>query len=327
MKLSRLLMGLIALLWVVVFFATLLVVVSNTRSYLHRSMESHAQDTATSLGLSITQGKSYNDAVTIELMTSAIFDRGYYSEILVKKSTGEPLFKKRVEKSVEGVPGWFMNAFSLPTPRMDATVMDGWRKVAIVEVESHPGHAYKELWEIAKSSFWVLLIVAVVSLAVVAFVLRKALRPLRDMERQAMDISRRKFTLLEKLPWARELHRISQALNNMCRAVERMLGEQTALTEKMRQKAYVDGVTGLMNRNDFSEKLNHLIATPEEFGAGALAPVRWRWCASTGLPITMKKMAAPRATRCCKKLRNGWERLPTNASACCWRAWTARNLR
>lgn len=274
MKLSRLLVGLIALLWVVVFFATLLVVVNNTRNYLHRSMESHAQDTATSLGLSITQGKSYNDKVTIELMTSAIFDRGYYSEILVKKGNGEEVFKKRVEKSVEGVPGWFMNAFSLPTPRMDAAVMDGWRKAAIVEVESHPGHAYKELWEIAKSSFWVLLIVAAISLAVVALVLRMALRPLGDMERQALDISRRKFTLLDKLPWARELHRISQALNDMCRAVERMLGEQTALTEKMRQKAYVDGVTGLMNRNDFSEKLNHLIATPEEFGAGALALVR-----------------------------------------------------
>ena len=32
--------------------------------------------------------------------------------------------------------------------------------------------AYKELWEIAKSSFWLLLIVAVISLAVVAFVLQ-----------------------------------------------------------------------------------------------------------------------------------------------------------
>ena len=104
-------------------------------------------------------------------------------------------------------------------------------------------------------------------LAVVATVLGRALRPLGDMERQAMDISRRKFTLLDKLPWARELHRISQAVNDMCRAVERMLGEQTALTDKMCQKAYVDGVTGLMNRNDFSEKLNHMIATPEEFGA------------------------------------------------------------
>ena len=245
MKLSRLLMGLIALLWVVVFFATLFVVVNSTRDYLSRSMESHAQDTATSLGLSITQSKSYNDPVTIELMTSAIFDRGYFSEIQVKKVTGESIFKKRVELAVEGVPTWFMASFKLPTPRMDAVVMDGWRKAAIVEVESHPGNAYKELWEIAKKSFWVLLIVALISLAVVAIVLKLALRPLDDMERQAEDISKRKFTILKKLPWARELHRISHALNSMCQSVERMLNEQTDLADKMRKKAYVDAVTGL----------------------------------------------------------------------------------
>ncbi|HTD90233.1 MAG TPA: EAL domain-containing protein, partial [Burkholderiales bacterium] len=155
-----------------------------------------------------------------------------------------------------------------------AVVMDGWRKAAVVEVESHPGHAYKELWEITKRSFWVLLAVAVLSLVVVVIVLRLALRPLDDMERQAVDISKRRFTLLEKQPWARELHRISRALNGLCHSVERMLGEQTALTEKMRRKAYVDVVTGLMNRNDFSEKLSHLIATPEAFGSGALAIVR-----------------------------------------------------
>lgn len=274
MKLSRLLVGLISLLWVVVFFATLFVVVNSTRDYLHRSMESHAQDTATSLGLSITQGKSYNDAVTIELMTSAIFDRGYYSEILVKKVTGETIFKKRVEKAADGVPMWFVEAFKLPTPRMDALVMDGWRKAAIVEVESHPGHAYKELWEIAKRSFWVLLIVALISLAVVAIVLKLALRPLDDMERQAEDISRRKFTILKKLPWARELHRISTALNSMCQSVERMLNEQTDLADKMRNKAYVDAVTGLMNRNDFSEQLTHLIGAPTKFATGAVAVVR-----------------------------------------------------
>src|SRR5262245_55792963 len=123
MKLSRLLVGLISLLWIVVFIATLYTVVNSTRDYLDQAMKSHAQDTATSLGLSITQSKSYNDPVTIELMTSAIFDRGYYSEIQVNKLSGEAIFKKRVEIAVEGVPPWFMRAFTLPTPRMNAVVM------------------------------------------------------------------------------------------------------------------------------------------------------------------------------------------------------------
>lgn len=277
MKLSRLLAGLISLLWIVVFVATLFTVVNSTRDYLRRSMQAHAQDTATSLGLSITQSKSFNDPVTIELMTSAVFDRGYFSEIQVKKITGgTPIFSKRVDIAVAGVPSWFMTAFTLPTPRMSAIVMDGWRKAAEVEVESHPGHAYREMWAIAKRSFWVLLTIAVISLLAVVFVLRLALRPLDDMEHQADDIAKRKFTLLKKMPWARELHRISGALNSMCQSVEGMLKEQTDLADRMRKKAYVDAVTGLMNRNDFNEQLTHLINAPTKFDTGVVGVIRIR---------------------------------------------------
>ncbi|HTL30507.1 MAG TPA: LapD/MoxY N-terminal periplasmic domain-containing protein, partial [Tepidisphaeraceae bacterium] len=247
-KVSHLLAFIITLMWVLVFFATLAVVVSSTRDYLQRAMESHAQDTATSLGLSITHSAKTNDTATIDTMANAIFDRGYYREILVKRSNGEVIVAKRLEEAVEGVPEWFIKAFPLKTPRMDATVMDGWRQVAVVEVVSHAGYAYAELWRVSVRSAWVLFIVAIVSLVLVLVIMGRALRPLRDMEQQAINIAKREFTTLKKLPWARELHRITFALNSMVVAVERMLTEQSDLAEKMRKKAYVDEVTGLMNR-------------------------------------------------------------------------------
>jgi diguanylate cyclase (GGDEF)-like protein len=110
----------------------------------------------------------------------------------------------------------------------------------------------------------------------VLVVLRFALKPLDDMEQQAINISKRQFTLLPKLPWARELHRVANAMNGMVVAVERMLTEQTDLAEKMRKKAYIDSVTGLMNRNDFAERLSHLIGAPTKLAAGVLAVVRVR---------------------------------------------------
>ncbi len=276
MKLSRLLVALISVLWVLVFIATLAIVIDSTKDYLQKAMESHAQDTATSLGLSITHSGRVKDVETVERMTAAIFDRGYYREILVKSMDGKVLVAKRVEEAVKDVPDWFVDYFSLSTPRMSAIIMDGWRQAATIEVVSHPGHAYAELWRVSVRSGWVLLVVAIVSLVVVLVVLRLALRPLDDMEQQAINISRRQFTILKKLPWARELHRVANAMNNMCLAVERMLTEQTDLAEKMRNKAYVDGVTGLMNRNDFSEQLSHLIAAPTKLAAGAVAVVRIR---------------------------------------------------
>jgi diguanylate cyclase (GGDEF)-like protein len=276
MKLSRLLVGLISLLWVAVFAATLTIVIKSTQDYLERAMESHAQDTATSLGLSITHSAGIRDPGTIDTMANAIFDRGYYREIIVKGNKGEVIVAKQVDEAVKGVPEWFIHTLPLATPRMGATVMDGWRQAGIVEVVSHSGHAYAELWRVSVRSTWVLLLVGVVSLVVVLVVLRLALQPLKEMERQAIDVTRRRFTVLQKLPWARELHRIAIALNTMCLAVERMLNEATDLAERMRKKAYVDPITGLMNRNDFSERLEHLMSAPTKFPAGALALVRIR---------------------------------------------------
>jgi diguanylate cyclase (GGDEF)-like protein len=276
MKLSRLLIGLISAMWVLVFIGTLAIVIQSTRDFLQKTLESHAQDTATFLGLAITHSGRVKDVETIERMTAAVFDRGYYTEILVKSMKGAPLVTKKVEQSVKDVPQWFIDSFPLDTPRMNAIVMDGWIQAAQIEVVSHPGHAYSELYRISVRSTWVLLVVAVLSLVTVLVVLRLALKPLDDMERQAINISKRQFTLLPKLPWARELHRVATAMNGMVVAVERMLTEQTDLAEKMRKKAYIDGVTGLMNRNDFAERLSHLIGAPTKFPAGVLAVVRIR---------------------------------------------------
>src|SRR3990172_8358346 len=193
MKLSRLLVSLISLLWVLVFIATLAIVIDSTKDYLQKAMESHAQDTATSLGLSTPHSGRVKDVETVERMTAAIFDRGYYREILVKSTDGKILVKKSVEEAVKGVPDWFVDYFSLSTPRMSAIVMDGWRQAATIEVVSHPGHAYAELWRVSVRSAWVLLFVAIVSLVVVLVVLRLALRPLDAMEAQAINISQRQF--------------------------------------------------------------------------------------------------------------------------------------
>ena len=65
MKLSRLLIGLISFLWVLVFIGTLLIVIQSTRDFLQKTLESHAQDTATFLGLAITHSGRVKDVETM----------------------------------------------------------------------------------------------------------------------------------------------------------------------------------------------------------------------------------------------------------------------
>ena len=52
-----------------------------TRDFLTNQMEVHAQDTASSLGLSLTTVANERDISVMETMINALFDRGYYQSI------------------------------------------------------------------------------------------------------------------------------------------------------------------------------------------------------------------------------------------------------
>lgn len=274
MKLSRLLIIIISMLLLLIFIGTLAVTIHNSRDYLATQLQSHAQDTATSLGLSLTTSVERNDLATTSSMVDAIFDRGYYRHIVIRKITGEIMVERSQTPWVGDVPDWFTRAFALETPQGKALIMLGWKQVGTVEVTSHPGHAYKQLWHVSMQAFWWMFSVGILSLLIVMLVMRFALAPLSEMEAQARGISRRQFTIMRNIPWARELRRVSVAMNSMCNAIERMLSEETALTEKMRAKAYLDSVTGLANGRGFNERLSHLLNSPDEFAGGALFFVR-----------------------------------------------------
>ncbi|MDZ4245743.1 MAG: LapD/MoxY N-terminal periplasmic domain-containing protein, partial [Dehalococcoidia bacterium] len=81
MTLYRQLIIFTLVLFFLLFAGTWFAKIDSTRSFLVDQLESHAQDTATSLGLSISQHVVNNDMLTAELMINAVFDRGYYQMI------------------------------------------------------------------------------------------------------------------------------------------------------------------------------------------------------------------------------------------------------
>lgn len=270
MTLARQLIVIVSLLFLLVFVGTLVISVNNTRNYLAEQLRSHAQDTATSLGLSLVPPMARNDVTLMETMVNAIFDPGYYREIIIQKPDGSALIERIQAVRVEDVPAWFVRLIPIETPRATSEVMTNWRLAGRVVVSSHPGYAYRQLWLISTQTFWWFLGVLVIAIVLLAAVLRYVLAPLREVEAQALAICEREFPVLEKMPWTRELHRVVVAMNKMSTKVERMLGDQTELTEKMRQQANQDPVTGLANRRNFDARVNHLIESREEFQAGAL---------------------------------------------------------
>ena len=260
----------ISLLFVLGFLGTVIISTDNLRTFMSAQLESHAQDTATSLGLSLSPPMQAGDMPVINSMVDAIFDRGDYQEITINTINGEELLKRTSPTGIDQVPDWFVDAISLKPPTANALVMSGWRQAASVQVTSHPGHAYNELWINTVDTFWLFLVSASVILALALLAVNFMLRPLRQVEIQADAICNHSYPVQKKLPRTRELRQVVMAMNRLSEKVNCFFTEQASLTERLREQAYKDPVTGLGNRRYFNRQIHAQISNHEDSTQGAL---------------------------------------------------------
>ena len=269
MTLSRRLALLVIVLLLLVFIGTFLTSVHNTRNYLEAQLDSHAQDAATSLGLSISTHLAKGDQASIDSMSDAIFDRGYYRKLIVENAEGKTIKKLELPIVIEGVPSWFVSAFPLETPVGEAAVMSGWTQAGSVQIQSHPGYAYIQLWDNVKDTALWFLISALFILTLGMAWLRWLLKPLKQIEWQANSICNREFPVLDNLPTTPDLRRIMEAMNRMASKVQWMISELEALVSNLRQQAYQHPVTGLDNKRRFMDIVADRIESEEGFMQGA----------------------------------------------------------
>ncbi|NOR39588.1 MAG: EAL domain-containing protein [Gammaproteobacteria bacterium] len=266
----------ILLLLILGFLGTMIISTNNLRTFLVTQLESHAQDTATSLGLSLSPHMQAQDLPIMTSMVDAIFDRGDYRNISLVAINGELLIERSNPVTSEHVPEWFINTISLQAPRTEALVMSGWRQAATVAVTSHSGRAYNELWSNSVDTLKLFLASAAVTLILGLLAVRIILRPLQRVEMQADAICNQSYPIQEKLPRTRELRSVVMAMNRLSQKVRTIFTDQAALTERLREQAYLDPVTGLGNRRYFNRQLQALLESREGPVEGAFLLIELR---------------------------------------------------
>lgn len=271
MTLYRQLLATMLLLFGLLFAATYWVQFNSTRSYLAQQQETTVINTATSLGLALTPYLENGDKVGAESVIRAIFDGGYYRLVRLDLLASKDVIEEENTSRIQGVPDWFIELGLFPEVSNESILTSGWLQLGKLKVVGHPGQAYHELWVgMSELATWF-----VVGFLITTILLMRALnfllKPLKQICEQAVEIELHHFGHAIPEPKTYELKQVVQAINILSGKLAVQFKEQADEAEKLRERVYVDAVSGLGNRAYFVGQVNAWIAEAGQGGVMLVA--------------------------------------------------------
>ncbi|KUJ71189.1 EAL domain-containing protein [Thiomicrospira sp. WB1] len=270
MSLNKQMVLFMTTLFLVVLIGTFILQLNSTRQFLANQLASHAQDTATSLGLSLTSVADPEDPSTMETMINAVFDRGYYAHITLRDRDEQIIYQRRNPQTIEGIPHWFIRAVAMEAPESHALIQSGWIPIGELTVQSHPGYAYSELWQTFKQLLAWFALVALIAIALAISAIRLMLKPLQRMERQAQAIVKKEYILQDPLPKTHEFKQVVHAMNAMVEKMKVVFERDAQNAQRLQKLAYEDPVTGLSNRSHFDMNIAAMLDPQNDAPSGSI---------------------------------------------------------
>jgi len=264
MSLSKQLLILISALFLMISGLNFVLSVNNIRSYLEGESQIHAQDTATSLGLSLSPYMVEETDPVIETTMNAIFDMGYYKEIKLVNVENKALVTLTNKAEIEGVPQWFVETISMKTATAESEISSGWSISGVLYVTINSGYAYVKLYEQVKSSFYYSLLAFIVSVILLLIVLRFTLSSLRKIDNMALTIAAGRFETIDQLPWTTEVRNVTNSMNMMSRKIEGAVNNLNLKLDVIGKKLHQDELTELDKKNVFDTEMKKLFISEED---------------------------------------------------------------
>ncbi len=258
MSLSKQLLILVSAIFLIIFSVNFLLSVNKIRGYLEVESQVHAQDTATSLGLSLSPYIANENDPVLETMINAIFDMGYYGEIKLVNVDNKPLVTVKNDSSFTEVPQWFIDLLPIKTATAESEISSGWSIGGTVYVTINPGFAYLKLYQLAQSSFNYALITFAGAVLLLFLILRFMLLPLKAINELALAIADGQFKTIEKLPWTLEVKNVAVSMNTMSKKIEGAINGFNSKLDSIGKKLQLDDLTGLHKKSSFETDMKHL---------------------------------------------------------------------
>ncbi|MBD0786038.1 EAL domain-containing protein [Vibrio sp. Y2-5] len=245
----------------VLLLASVFVIEFNTtRDNLEQQQRSEVSNTINTVGLALAPYLEKKDTVAVESVINALFDGSTYSLVRLKFLDDDQQIERAYPIKPSSVPEWFTNLNLFQPIHDQRVVTSGWMQLAEVEIISHPGEAYSQLWNALirlSIAFGAIFFAGLVAISVIV---RRALRPLQMIVNKMEQVARNYFGDPLPLPKTKDLISVVEGINSMSAQVEKSFKAQAQEAQQLRERAYIDPVSHLGNRAYYMNQLNSWLA-------------------------------------------------------------------
>lgn len=264
---KQLVAGMIAVI-LMLLISVFIIEFNTTRNNLIQQQQSEVNNTINTVGLALAPYLENKDQVAVESVINALFDGSSYSVVrLIFLDTGDEILRSYPVKP-NNVPKWFtrLNLFEKIHDRR--VVTSGWMQLAEVEIVSHPGDAYTQLWLAFERLVIAFCIIMLIGLFSISFILKRALRPLQLIVNKMEQVANNQFGEPLPRPATQDLIYVVDGINTMSAQLEKSFKAQAREAQQLRERAYIDPVSQLGNRAYYMSQLNSWIG---DGGIGGVA--------------------------------------------------------
>ena len=257
--------------WMTAVFLLLMISVfaiefRTTQTFLENQQRSEVNNTINTVGLALAPYLENEDKVAAESVINALFDGSYYSAVRLTLFNTNDEIVRVYPLTVDSVPEWFLDLNLFRTISENRIITSGWLQLAEVEIVTHPGYAYQQLWKALTELAFTFAIVIVLGIIIISFVVKRALAPLQLIIIKMKEVAENNFSNELAKPKTKDLEAVINGINAMSLQIAQSFQSQAKEAEKLRDKVYLDPISGLGNRSFFMAQLNTWLSESSKGG-------------------------------------------------------------
>jgi EAL domain-containing protein (putative c-di-GMP-specific phosphodiesterase class I)/GGDEF domain-containing protein/large-conductance mechanosensitive channel len=241
--------------------------------FVQNQLYNDAKNTAHSLGLSLSKVADPSDTSSMETMINAIYDSGYYQQIRLVDVEGREVYVRTNDVQVIDVPQWFITMVPIQTAMATSDIMVGWSRFGTLEVTSHTGNAYRQLYSTLIDLIQTFVLIAGVVFVALYLLLSMSLKSLKRIKKQAKAIIDNEFIIESKIPFTTEFRSVTTAMNAMVEKVKDIFERENETLRRYHELLYKDSETKLHNRRYLTAKLPDYLQSDASLSSGVYVMV------------------------------------------------------